>query len=81
MPNRWYLSGSEQPPYIFNLFAEVFHWILGKELTRKGPQIPVIQYLDDLLLVLPPSTALEQCSQTFKLLCEEVGLAIKEAKK
>ena len=45
-----------------------------------GPQIQVIHYLDNFLLVLPPTTAPEQCSQTFKLLCEEVGLAIKEAK-
>ena len=36
--------------------------------------------MDDFLLVLPPTTAPEQCSQTFKLLCTEVGLAIKEAK-
>jgi len=72
--------GLRTAPYLFNLFPEVFHWIVEKEVTRKGPQIQVIQYLDELLLVLAPTTAPEQCSQTFKILCEEVGLAIKEAK-
>ena len=72
--------GLRTAPYLSNLFAEVFHWILEKERTRKGPQIQVIHYLDDFLLVSSPTTAPEQCSQTFKLLCEEVGLAIKDAK-
>ena len=31
--------------------------------------------------MLHPTTAPKQCSQTFKLVCAEVGLAIKEAKK
>jgi len=72
--------GLRTAPYLFNLFAEVFQWILEQELNKKSIEVHIIHYLDDFLLVLPPSTMLEQCSQTFKRLCEEVGLAIKEAK-
>jgi len=66
--------GLQTAPYMFNLFTEVFHWILEQELSKKSTKVHTIHYLDDFLLVLPPSAMPEQCSQTCKRLCEEVGL-------
>jgi len=46
--------GLRMAPYLFNLFAEVFHWVLEDQLRRLSQPVSVIHYLDDLLLVLPP---------------------------
>ena len=68
--------------YLFNLFAEVFHWILEQQLKMANISASIIHYLDDFLLVLDPGaiTNLEQSSQIFTSLCVQVGLSIKTSK-
>jgi len=72
--------GLRTAPYLFNLFAEVFHWFLEQELQRQDLQVQIIHYLDDFLLVIPPGSDLTLYSSTFTTLCQEVGLAINTAK-
>ena len=77
---RFLPFGLRTAPYIFNLFAEVFHWILEDKLHHANPNITIIHYLDDFLMVLPRTGNLESCTETFERLCFEVGLSIKECK-
>jgi len=72
--------GLRTAPYLFNLFAEVFHWILETELSRITPTAKVIHYLDDFLIVLPSCGILGKCTELFSKLSEEVGLSVKESK-
>ena len=67
-------------PYLFNLFAEIFHWIVEDQL--QGRQLPakIVHYLDNFLIILPPTADLISYSKIFNKLAEEVGLAIKESK-
>ena len=44
--------GLRTAPYLFNLFAEVFHWILEEELKTLGLRVRIIHYLDDFPMVL-----------------------------
>jgi len=69
-------------PYIFNLFAETFHWILADELQRMALPAKIVHYLDDFLIILPPATTTDLNIYTtrFSELCQEVGLSIKESK-
>ena len=79
---RFLLFGLRTAPYLFNLFAEVFHWILEQQLKKANISASIIHYLDDFLLVLDPGaiTNLEQSSQIFISLCAQVGLSIKTSK-
>jgi len=77
---RFLPFGLRTAPYLFNIFAEVFHWILENEILRKNPNARIIHYLDDFLIVLPHTGDLEQCKEDFGKLCSEVGLSIKESK-
>ena len=72
--------GLHTAPYLFNLFAEIFHWIVEDQL--QGRQLPakIVHYLDDFLIILPPTADLTSYTKTFNKLAEEVGLAIKESK-
>ena len=72
--------GLRTAPYIFNLFAEVFHWVLNHELQKKGRPVHIIHYLDDFLLVLPPGSELQEYSKLFNELSARVGLSIKVSK-
>jgi len=72
--------GLRTAPYLFNLFAEVFNWILVNEFMIQKKPIGIVHYLDDLLLITRGNTELEPYSQKFSELCEVVGLVIKEAK-
>jgi len=72
--------GLRTAPYLFNLFAEVFHWIIEQELRDKHLEASVIHYLDDFLVVIPPAGNLNQCTEIFAQRCSEVGLTIKESK-
>lgn len=72
--------GLRTAPYLFNIFAEVFHWILESALQKESLPVSIIHYLDDFLLVLPPGADFERYSTRFSTLCAEVGLAIKTAK-
>jgi len=46
--------GLRTAPYLFILFAEVFHWILEEELKALGLRVRIIHYLNNFLMVLPP---------------------------
>jgi len=74
--------GLRTAPYIFNLFAETFHWILEDELQRMALPAKIVHYLDDFLIILPPATTTDLNIYTtrFSELCQEVGLSIKESK-
>ena len=67
-------------PFLLNLFAEVFHWILEEEFKLQGLRASIIHYLDDFLMILPPNSQLERYTTIFTRLCYEVGLRIKESK-
>ena len=77
---RFLPFGLRTAPYIFNLFAEVFHWILESELNSLKLEAKVVHYLDDFLIVLPPEHTLERYTEVFTRLSTEVGLSIKLAK-
>ena len=77
---RFLPFGLRTAPYLFNLFAEVFHWILEAELSHQDLAAGVIHYLDDFLIILPPVGNLEKYSEIFAQLCSQVGLTIKTAK-
>ena len=63
-------------PYLFNLFAEVFHWILEDQLNHQNLQATVIHYFDDLLIIIPRGGSAKIYSEVFTILGAEVGLAI-----
>lgn len=79
---RFLHFGLRTAPYLFNLFAEVFHWILEQQLKKANIRATIIHYLDDFLLVLDSGAIanLEQSSQIFSSLCAQVGLSIKTSK-
>jgi len=74
--------GLRTAPYIFNLFAEMFHWILEDELQRIALPAKIVHYLDDFLIILPSATTTDLNINTtrFSELCQEVGHSIKESK-
>ena len=67
-------------PYQFNLFAEISHWIVEDQLQGRQLQAKIVHYLDDFLIILPPTADLISYSKIFKQLAEQVGLAIKKSK-
>lgn len=72
--------GLRTASYLFNLFAEVFHWVLEDQLQRLSLPVSVIHYLEDFFLVLPPRSQPEVYTGLFTSLCGEVGLCIKDSK-
>ena len=66
--------------YLFNLFAEVYHWILANSLKSQGLQGEVIHDLDDVLIVLTAYGKPNQSHRVFTDIWKEVGLTIKGAK-
>ena len=77
---RFLPFGLRTAPYLFNLFAEVFHWILEDQLRKQNIAAQIIHYLDDFLIVIPTDQNPEQCIQAYTALCGQVGLRIKHAK-
>jgi len=77
---RYLPFGLRTAPFLFNLFAEGFHWILGNELEKENLQAEIIHYLHDFLIILPSNQNLKAYSQRFCHLCSLVGLTIKVAK-
>ena len=67
-------------PYLFNLFAETFHWVLQEDLQREHISADIVHYLDDFLAIIPPEESPVLYSRRFAELSDEVGLAIKESK-
>lgn len=83
--NRYYSErflpfGLRTAPYIFNLYAEKFHWILAEDLNRAGDCVEIVYYLDDFFMIVPSGQNLAGYSKRLQTLCEAVGLAIKESK-
>ena len=83
--NKYYAEqflpfGLRTAPYIFNLFAETFHWILEKLLENNSLPAVVVHYLDDFLIVLPEKQDLIQYSSIFSRLCSELRLSLKISK-
>jgi len=85
--NKYYAEqylpfGLRTAPYIFNLFAEIFPWILEDKLQRMALPAKIVHYLDDFLLILPPAstTDLNIYTTRFSELCPQEGLSIREFK-
>ena len=72
--------GLRTAPHIFNLFTEVFHWILEDQFSRATLTAKVIHYLDDFLIVIPATENTDPYSRIFSHVYDNVGLAIKTAK-
>lgn len=70
---RFLPFGLHTAPYIFNLFAEVFHWILEQQLQKICLNAHVMHYLDDFLVLLPPGTDWHPVSARFEQLAKLVG--------
>lgn len=79
-PERFLPFGLRTELYLFNHFAEVFHWILEDHFERNETEAEVIHYLDNFLIVVPPDSHPDACSTTLRDLSTEVGLSIKETK-
>ena len=77
---RFLPFGLRTAPYLFNLFAEMFHWILVKEFMQQQQPVEILHYLDDFFLIIPHEVELNAYSQRFSQLCKEVGLVIKVVK-
>ena len=65
---------------LFNLFAEIFHWIVEDQLQGRQLLAKIVHYLDYFLIILPSTADLISYSSIFNKLTEEVGLGIKESK-
>ena len=72
--------GLRTAPYLFNLFAEVFHWIVAHDLQSRGIPGEIVHYLHDFLAILPPHGNPDAYGKRFAELCGTVGLSIKESK-
>jgi len=70
--------GLHTAPYLCNLFAEAFHWILKDHFKRNETEAEVIYCLDDILIELPPDSNPDAWTTTCSNLSTEVGLSIKE---
>jgi hypothetical protein len=70
--------GLRTAPYIFNLFAEAFHWILGRALAPFLTE--VVHYLDDFLFISPPTTDWTTLDAIIATTADTLGLSIKEKK-
>ena len=75
---QFLLFGLTTAPYLFNLFAETFPWILANQCTKHKLLVSIVHYLDHFLLIIPTESKLEAYTERFSLLCAEVGLVIKE---
>ena len=53
---------------------------MNEELKGQNLRAHVIHYLEDFLLVLPPSATIIKCGEIFANLCLQVGLSIKASK-
>ncbi len=70
--------GAKSAPYIFNLFAEGFHWIAQRHIPAS-----LRHYLDDFLPIFPPHTSLSRANAAvdwMTALGEELGFTIQDAK-
>lgn len=77
---RFLPFGLRTAPHLFNLFAEVFHWLLERNLHSWCPQAHVVHYLDDFIVLLPPESTWEPASALFQQLAGDLGLKVKTEK-
>lgn len=75
---RFLPFGLRMSGYLFNLFAELFHWILELRLQPFGAQ--VVHYVDDFLIILPPGTDWKSADRVYMDLASQLGLNVKLAK-
>jgi hypothetical protein len=70
--------GLRTAPFLFNLFAEAFHWILQTFLHWV-----VFHYLDDFMTILPPSSSTALVTATkddYKVISAELGIPPNDSK-
>ena len=77
---RFLPFGLRTAPYLFSLLAKLFHWLLEQRLQNLVGGAQVVYYLDDFIVLLPPTCEWRPASDLFKQLAGEVGLRIKESK-
>jgi len=77
---RFLPFGLRTATYLVNLFAESFQWILADNLQSSGIVAQILHYLEDFLIIIPPSGNQLHCCSAFAKLTLEVGFSIKEAK-
>lgn len=75
---RFLPFGLSSAPFLFNLVAEAFHWILEQRL--KDLKAKVIHYLDDFLIVVPKGSDHRQAMKIFADTSAELGFIIKTSK-
>ena len=71
--------GLATAPFIFNLFAEAFHWILQSWLGWRQLE----HYLDDFILILPPNTnpqELQAIEADYIVVTDILGIPRKDSK-
>jgi len=68
--------GLRTAPFLFNLFAEGFHWIL----TQHIPYAALEHYLDDFIFILSNASLLPQLLNTYDQLSDELGIPQNESK-
>lgn len=72
-----YLSfGLRTAPFLFNLFAEGFHWILIQHI----PNAALEHYLDDFIFILSDASILPQLLSVYNQLSDELGIPRNESK-
>jgi len=69
--------GASSAPAIFNDFADALAWACRRRLPSDSH---VLHYLDDFLFVTTSRERAQQALDTFRLLCSELGVRIKESK-
>lgn len=74
----WYMEtclsfGLRSAPFLFNLFAEAFHWILTSSAPRWW-KLQLVHYLDDFIAILPPGSDAGPYSRFFERYALFLGL-------
>lgn len=74
----WYMEtclsfGLRTAPFLFNLFAEAFHWILLSSAPRWW-KLQLVHYLDDFIAILPPGSHPMPYSRFFERYTRYLGL-------
>jgi len=68
--------GLRTAPFLFNLFAEGFHWILIQHI----PNAALEHYLDDFIFILSDASILPQLLSVYNQLSDELGIPRNESK-
>lgn len=68
--------GLRTAPFLFNLFAEGFHWILIQHI----PNVALEHYLDDFIFILSNASILPQLLSVYDQLSDDLGIPQNESK-